>query len=148
MILFALSLFACIDGADSGHTSHHTHSETCGEPGDTYSAGMTHDCTDGACSVVLVSADPAPPDKGDNTWTLRVEDTTGAAVTDASVQLVPFMQEHGHGTSPAEFAATADGENYVSEPMNLFMGGLWEVTVQVEADGASHDAVFTFCVQG
>ncbi len=148
-------LVACGDAEedDSGHAGH-GHTETCGEPGDTYAAGMEQACEEGDCSVVLVSADPAPPDKGDNTWVFQVIDGDGAPMTDLSlVEIEPYMPEHDHGTNPLTFPATADdtGETWTSDTFNLFMGGLWEIRVHATSgsdDAAeTHTAIFTFCAE-
>jgi hypothetical protein len=143
--LVVATLFGCPpnDGPD-GHT------ETCGEPGDTYTAGMQKEGDSGTFTVVLVAADPAPPDKGDNVLTLQILDDAGLPVDDATVVVAPFMPEHGHGTSPAEFDAPHTGSDgtYVSTPMDLFMGGLWDLVVQVTgSDNSTDEATFTFCIE-
>ncbi len=59
------------------------------------------------------------------------------------------MPDHGHGT-PIEAAATPTqnpGEFTVT-PVNLFMAGLWEVTLDIDAGaGTTDQVVFAFCVE-
>ena len=135
---------------ETGHT--HEHSETCGEPGETYTAGMTKTGDEGVLSIVIAEADPAPPDKGDNVWILEISDaSTGDGVDDATVTIRPYMPEHGHGTSPEYYDTTATGADglYESATIDLFMGGLWDLTVGAElTDGTTGSATFTFCLEG
>ena len=135
---------------DSGHDNHHT--EACGISTDHFMVGMTTAGTEGVVEVVLVSADPAPPDKGDNVVTVQAVDATdGAALDGATLVLVPFMPEHGHGSSPESFSLTATGNpgEYVTETFDLFMGGVWDLTFQITtADAATDEATFRFCIEG
>ncbi|MCP4803816.1 MAG: FixH family protein [Proteobacteria bacterium] len=136
MLLF-LTL-ACTSG-DYAHDSGET--ETCGVPGETYSDGMEKD---GATYTFALVSDPSPPDKGDNIWTITVTEG-GAAAEGLAVEIEPFMSEHGHGTNPATFAATeGDAGVYTGEPMDLFMGGIWDITVRAGDDEVS----WQFCLEG
>jgi len=114
---------------------------------DTFAAGMSKLGASGM-EFVLVGSNPTPPSKGDNTWTIQVLDGSTPADS-ATVGLVPFMPDHGHGTSKTA-VATATGEpgTFEISPVNLWMPGLWEVTVDAQ-DGASTDqVVFSFCIDG
>jgi hypothetical protein len=59
------------------------------------------------------------------------------------------MPDHGHGTNPLWNEATVqpDGKFMVG-PFNLFMPGLWQFTVSVEAANQADVAVVSFCVEG
>ncbi len=153
--LTLFTLLACTDdtttSTDSGHHQHGTHAETCGEPGDHYMAGMVASGADGLVDISLVSSDPGPPEKGDNTVVIQLLDAaSGDPVDGASVVLRPWMPEHGHGSSPETFDVTWTGveTGEFSTTPNLFMGGLWELTFEVETAGGDTDtATFTFCVE-
>jgi hypothetical protein len=140
--------------ADSGGHGHddgsHAHEETCGEPGETFTAGMSKDGPAGAVGFALTSAVPAPPDKGDNLWTVTLTDSNGDAITDATLTVEPWMPEHEHGSSPESFSAQSNGEGaYETEAINLFMGGLWELTlIAALGDGTVDQVTFTFCIEG
>lgn len=99
--------------------------------------------------VSLVDASPAPPAKGDNTWTLRLTDATGAPVDGATVTLVPFMPDHGHGSAvkPTVTFTGSDGKYAVSR-VYLAMAGYWEITVTVVRGATSDEARFGFCIDG
>ena len=112
---------------------------------DDYALGLAK--TGDAYTVTFVNALPAPPTRGDNTWTVKVTDSTGAGMTALAIDTVPFMPDHMHGTTvETRVTETTDGE-YVLTPVNLFMPGLWEVTLDVTSPGATEDSVvFAFCV--
>ncbi len=98
----------------------------------------------------LVSSDPAPPQRNDNLWVIEVEDGDGPLVG-ATVDVIPFMPDHNHGTpTPAVISdGDADGE-YIADPVNLFMPGIWEITIEATPAGGTgvdtDEAVFVFCV--
>lgn len=136
--------------ADSNADSEVT--DICGDTAvfDAWSAGMEKPGDAGSYMLAIVDAAPAPPDKGDNTWTLHVATAGGAPVTDATVIITPFMPAHGHGTNPATVPTTATSTpgDYQSDPFNLFMGGEWQLTVTATAAGTGSDsATFTFCIE-
>ncbi len=98
--------------------------------------------------VTFRSADPAPPDRGDNVWVLGVNALGGGATPELDLRVEPFMPEHGHGTSPDSFTADVVDDTYTIGPVDLFMPGLWVLTFYVE-DGEASDAVeFRFCLEG
>ncbi len=143
--LFLLTAVAGCAGTDATDDAVES---VCGEPGEEFTAGMEHAGDEGLFTFVLEAADPAPPDEGDNVWTVRVL-SGGAEAELASVVIEPFMPEHGHGTVPKTFEAAADGAGgYESAPFDLFMGGLWEITVTAEGTDAAQDStVFAFCIE-
>lgn len=96
-------------------------------------------------TVALASASPAPPDVGDNTWSLQISTTDGPAVG-LEVRVRPWMPLHGHGLSPATYAGTeaADGV-YDVEVFDVIMPGLWEFKVEL---GEGDEAVFPLCAAG
>lgn len=98
---------------------------------------------------VVVEEQPQPPDRGINTWTFEITDAAGAPVEDVAVRLRPWMPDHGHGTTPAEYPGVPAGAGrYSVGPFNLFMSGLWEFTVRLERGGELDDAKFGFCLEG
>ncbi len=102
---------------DSGHDSHGTHAETCGEDGDHYMAGMVANGADGLVDVILVSADPGPPEKGDNLLVLSLTSTADdLALEGATVVLRPWMPEHGHGSSPRPSRSLRPAPRAASRP--------------------------------
>ena len=114
--------------------------------------GLSVRCESGDCSVQVVSTDPAPPDRGDNTWTLNVLDAGNEAMPITQLQASPFMPAHNHGTSPADHVGVStDQITWTVGPFDLFMPGLWELRVAVQLDesgDAERQAIIPFCVEG
>lgn len=116
----------------------------------TYAVGATATATDGALSVHFLDAIPAPPAKGNNTWTVQILDGQGQPINGAAIVTKAFMPDHGHGSSikPQATAKGADG-TYEITPVNLFMPGVWQITFEITAaGGVAGSAVILFCVDG
>lgn len=98
--------------------------------------------------VVLLDADPAPPVRFYNDWTLRVTDLDGAPVTDADAVVVdPFMPEHSHHAFyPAVVTATETPGEFLASPVYMHMGGLWEVRVRAPDEDSTDAALFHVCI--
>lgn len=139
------------DDAESGDGHGHDHDVESGCAAETrddeYTLGMEKAGT--AVRVRFVDALPAPPDRGDNAWTIEVIDiATGMPLDDVSLVVEPYMPDHMHGTSIAAHVTAADvpGE-YVIAPVNMFMPGLWQVHLYLSlADGSDDQVEFDFCV--
>jgi hypothetical protein len=113
---------------------------------DDYAVGLSK--TGMSMTATFVSADPAPPVKGDNTWVLSFTDSGGAPLDGLAITVTPLMPDHGHGT-PVVAVVTPTGEagQYSIEPVNLFMEGYWEVTFEITQGDVQDSVVFGFCVE-
>jgi YtkA-like len=152
-LLCALGLPACGSSDASPPTAaQHDTSATCdGDPrANVYSAGMTQASENGKFTLQMLNADPAPPAKGDNKWDIKLTDAAGAPLNDATITVKPFMPDHGHGTSidAVVTPAGSGGGEYSISPVNLWMPGLWQVTLSTDAAGATDDVVLGFCIAG
>ncbi len=109
---------------------------------DDWQLPLTKTTTGGAYKVTLVSSHAGIPVIGDSTttWTIAIADaTTGAPVQGATVAVLPWMPDHGHGTSVKAVvteSATTPGQ-YAMEPLYFFMAGYWQVTLTITADGGN-----------
>ncbi len=104
----------------------------------------------GLFTFTITTASPTPPAVGDvNTWTLKITDASGAAVTDATFSMIKtWMPEHGHG-SPLAVAATSNGDGtYAVTSLDFFMTGLWQVTFYATSGSTSDSGMFSFCLGG
>jgi len=148
LVPVALLLAACGNDAAEPDAGYNCEVETRDEE---FVAGMTK-TGDLGLEFVLVSSQPAPPARFDNTWVLEVHDSTGAPLDGATVEVKPFMPDHNHGTSIDTVVTPVDGMpgQYQLEPVNLFMPGVWEVTVKATPAGGSQadrdQVVFSFCI--
>ncbi len=117
----------------------------------TFAANMEQPGASNTYSVKLASINPNPVFKGNNAWTIQVVDKNGAPVTGASITVKPFMPDHGHGSSIIpQVAPGSDPGSYDVTLLNLFMPGIWTVTIVVTTGTAPNtvtdQSVFTFCV--
>lgn len=100
----------------------------------------------------LMTADPAPPIRGDNTWVVLVSamsgGVVGAPVAGASMTVTPYMPDHGHPSGKTVHVTPVPGSDgqYQLTPINLWMPGLWETTMDVTSAGGTDTVVFRFCI--
>lgn len=133
---------ACVGGEDVVLTGD---SDDACAGADTYVAGIEAAAASGVV-VAISSAEPTPPDVGDNTWVLSVVDGAGAPVAGLAPVLTPWMPMHGHGLAPPDYTGIDQGDGtYVIPTFDLVMPGLWEFTVDL---GDDDEAVFRFCAEG
>lgn len=115
---------------------------------DTFTVGLEK--TDDRIRVVFVEAQPAPPARGDNRWTVQVLDVnTGEPLSGCAGEATPWMPDHMHGTTvEAHVTPGASPGEYVVEPVNLYMPPLWDVTLDFTCPGEiAGTVVFTFCFE-
>lgn len=123
-------------------------SEQCREEdrADSYSAGMTL-VGDAGYRVELVGSLPAPLEKGDHEWELRVTDAQGNLAPGLELKAAPYMPDHGHGTPRLVVPEERGDGSYVLAPVNLFMPGYWTVKVRLfEAESELDSVTFRFCI--
>lgn len=141
-----LGLGACSsEGGDDDGTSYNCAAET---RDDEFVTGLAKPGDAGRIEFKLLSSDPAPPSRGDNTWIVALSTMAAPAtpVTGAAMSVTPFMPDHEHGSGKAVvITPMTEAGQYQLEPVNLWMPGLWEVRIQVT--GVDGDrAVFKFCL--
>jgi len=149
--LLAIALAAC-GGGGGGAGGQATQSSVCsGDPrAEGYAVGASQAAMDGSVKVTFVSAEPAPPAKGGNTFTVDVTDAMGQPIDGAAITVKPFMPDHGHGASVTPTVTPgSEAGRYEVTNVELFMPGIWEITFTVTATGGAPEPVkFTFCVDG
>ncbi|MBI4821007.1 MAG: FixH family protein [Deltaproteobacteria bacterium] len=115
-----------------------------GASADTYTAGLAK--TAEGLEVTFTDATPAPPARGQNVWTVATE---GGSIE--GLDFKAWMPAHGHGTNPLWTRADAVGNGtYRVGPIDLFMTGLWEITVRAKTSsttGPAPEVMFTFCLE-
>jgi hypothetical protein len=143
--LLALTLFAAACSSDGGGgddgTSYNCAAETRSEE---YFAGISKVGANGVQFKIL-DALPAPPARGDNVWTLELT-KAGAPINGAAMVVTPFMPDHQHGAATdVTIEPMPTAGQYKLTPVNMWMPGMWETTIQVEGQDADK-AVFKFCI--
>ncbi len=112
---------------------------------DEYTPGMIKTGANGY-DVLLLSSTPPPGAKGNEAWSIQVRDPSDAPRDGLTIQVIPYMPDHGHGTAVQAVVTPSANGTYGLDPLNLFMTGLWTITLRL-VDGAQLDeVVFTFCV--
>ncbi len=149
LALTAASLVAGVGCSDDGHAHFADAGYDCSieDRDDTFVAGLEKTGA-GGVRIRITSAVPAPPQRGDNTFNLEVFDGAGAPISGASIDVTPFMPDHRHGTSIAPVIAPgAAPGSYTVSMINLWMPGLWEITIEATpAGGMADEVVFRFCI--
>jgi hypothetical protein len=113
---------------------------------DAFTAGLRK--TGERATLTVVDAVPAMPGRGDNVWTLAVTDASGAPMEGETLDAKPWMPDHGHGTPVEEQVTDLGGGEYEITSLNLFMPGLWVVTLDVtNADDETDEVVISVCIE-
>jgi hypothetical protein len=151
MVIAACGFMACSGDDPAGEDGDVVATDLCS--GDTkaepFSAGMTK-TTKGGLTIAVLSADPAPPARGRNSWTVEVKDATGAALVGADVQAFCTMFHAGggsHGCVPSPSVAEEGEGQYAVYPIGFNMHGHWEVSVGVVESGEVEEVKFPLCIE-
>lgn len=114
-----------------------------------YRAGMEVRSATGTFTVKLLDSDPAPPVKGNDVWTIEVDDANAAPVDALDISATPWMPDHGHGTEPVVVTAQGLGK-YRLAPLYLYMHAYWEIRLGIAsgsgASAAIEDAMIPICI--
>lgn len=152
--MFAVVMFLFIVTAGCGdvQTGQDVGSEVTAPqtPSDSYVAGLEKVGTGETLRVQLTQSDPIPKYTGYYTWKITILDNLGQPIEGAEVGAVPTMPDHGHGTYPPLTTATENGEGvYTLTDMDLFMSGVWVVTIRVKtAEGTEDEVEYAFLLDG
>lgn len=120
--------------------------------GDTYVVGLERAGNGGKLDFKLMSANPAPPGFNNNTWVIQINSMAAGVVGDpaanATIRVTPFMPDHQHGTPiKATIEAMPEAGQYKLDPINMWMPGYWEITIDAQAGAVSDRVVYKFCIQ-
>lgn len=89
---------------------------------------------------VAVRTSPQPPPRGTFAVKMTITDRSGAPVEGLSLDVVPWMVAHGHGTA-IKPSVTPDGPGeYLVSDVNLFMPGTWELRTSITGRVTDHVA--------
>lgn len=104
----------------------------------------------GALDFKIMSYDPAPPARGNNTWIVQINQMTGGVVgqpmSNEQMTVTPFMPDHGHGTAIVPVITTMPtAGQYQIANINTWMPGLWEITIAATTAPADQ-TVYRFCI--
>jgi hypothetical protein len=118
---------------------------------DNFAVGLAKTGDQGLLTFTLMNATPAEPTRGDNAWVIQVNQNAsgvlGPTVDGAVMDVTPYMPDHRHPagkTVVVEPNGTAG--QYELSPINLWMPGLWETTIEASANGSDDSVVIRVCV--
>jgi len=140
----ALCVLGCGGGGDTAAVTDATPGDAT--PGDRYAPGLTK--RGDTLQFTLVEALPAPPQRGQNAWTVAVADLAGSPQAGCTISATVFMPEHGHGSPVAPTVSeTETAGEYTLAGVDLFMPRLWEVTLRATCAQGEDSAVFAFWIE-
>jgi hypothetical protein len=118
---------------------------------DDFAVGLQKTGDGGTLGFTLMTAEPAPPQRGDNAWVIQINQMAagviGAPVDGADITVSPFMPDHGHPAAKTVIIEpTGNPGEYEMSPINLWMPGLWETTIDATSAGGDDVVVFRFCI--
>ena len=140
-----LAAGACSDDNTADDESYNCAAET---RDDDFVLGLSKPGESSRYEFKLMSADPAPPARGDNTWILQLSTMAAPAtpVSGETMSVTPFMPDHAHGSGKTVIVTPmTDAGQYKLSPVNMWMPGLWEVTIQTTGTQTDR-VVFRFCL--
>lgn len=152
-MILCLGLAACgTNGSSSDDDGSDTVDCSMVQNADIFKVGLEHPGVNGNIDFKMMSIDPAPnPARGDNTWVVQINQiasgVVGSPMDGATFHVTPFMPAHQHGT-PVEVQITPAGMpgQYTLSPVNLWMPGVWETTIDVTSGATTDNAVYRFCI--
>ena len=118
---------------------------------DVFTVGLEKKGAGGSIDFKLMSVNPAPPARGDNSWVLQINamsgGTVGSPLTGASMMVTPFMPAHQHGTPvPVQIMPMPTAGQYTLDPVNMWMPGVWDVTIVASVGATTDQAKYSFCI--
>ena len=79
---------------------------------------------------------------GVNTFDVIVRDKNGKEVTGATIDVVPWMPEMGHGVFDKPIVKEKGGGTYSVDDVVLIMEGRWELRLKIRKDNAEDNVTF------
>lgn len=99
--------------------------------------------------IEVVETSPAPPEKFESDWIVRVLDMSDDAMSDAELlEVVPFMPVHGHdGITPPLVAKLEEPGEFEVSKLNMWMGGPWEVQFAIQTPDGEDFVSVDVCIE-
>jgi hypothetical protein len=119
---------------------------------DTYMVGLPKAGDNGMMYFKLMSAEPSPPARNNNTWVVEVDTmvsgAAGTPISGADLVVTPFMPAHNHPSPDMVYVTPVAGTpgQYTLDPVFLWMPGVWTVTIDATQGSAIDSAVYAFCI--
>ncbi len=106
-------------------------------------AGMNR-ITDAKLFRVELELEPAQPIVGTNAVVLTVSDArSNLKIDDASIEVVPWMTMHDHGSSKKPSIKNMGSGRYQVENVYFTTAGEWDLLITIEKKGVKDSAIFS-----
>jgi hypothetical protein len=92
------------------------------------------------------SAAPAGSARTLYTWTVALRSAAGPLPDDATLGVSLRMPDHGHGARRPPTVRPLGGGRFELADLDLFMDGVWTVTLRVSVNGVTDQVVFGVCI--
>lgn len=92
------------------------------------------------------SVAPAGAARALYTWTVALRTDAGPVPDDATLTVALRMPDHGHGGRRPPTVRPLGGGRFELVGLDLYMEGVWTVTLRVTANGAMDQVVFGVCI--
>lgn len=80
---------------------------------------------------------------------MALSDGSSGPDTPCACTVLPFLPDHDAGAPSSGTACSSpDSPQFLEAEFDAVMPGLWEVTFEVQCEGAAGSALFTFCAEG
>jgi hypothetical protein len=89
---------------------------------------------------------PAGSGRGLYTWTVALRTDAGPLPVDATLAASPRMPDHGHGARRAPTVRSLGGGRFEIAGLDLYMEGVWTITLRISTNGATDQVVFGVCI--
>jgi YtkA-like len=142
-LLLPLLLAACAHGGDHSDSGQATHDGGSADDSGALDTSREQP-TDGGTWMVSYAPTPDPLPFSENfDLLLTLTDSAGGAVAGAETVLAnATMPSHGHGMNVEPVATENEDGTWTASPFKFHMAGMWEITVDVTADGSTERASF------
>jgi hypothetical protein len=131
---------------DAGLTAMDGASGSCNGAATPFVLPLSATTPKGEFEVTVTESEPPDFGMGDNAWTVRVEDSSGAPVVGSTFKVNPWMPKHKHGAVTLVVVTELGDGEYRAKPINVNMPGIWDIRFDFPGDaGTPLRAVFTLC---
>ena len=116
---------------------------------DVFVVGLQKTGEAGRLDFQMQSAAPVPVGRGDNEWIVKISALAdGAPVTGATIYVTPAMPPPNQHGTPVKAVITPmpTPGHYKFAPVNLWMPGVWETSIEVESAAGADTAIYRFCI--
>jgi hypothetical protein len=92
------------------------------------------------------SITPAGSARAVYAWVVTLRTDAGPLPDDVQLAVTPRMPDHGHGARRRPTVRPLGGGRFEVTDLDLYMDGVWTITLRVSSGGATEQVVFGVCI--